>query len=222
MESLIEYDYSSQAAERQYDLIRKELLHRFLNKNNTSVLMIDAALLRKRSDEQDFIAQINQRQIFKVPVASQYLTEEFYPWLVALDLSSSEDLNLFDKSIELALSEIELHKIKSGNGRLICGWLSIYDDLENACTHLGKTALQRNEDKDILLRYYDPAVATLLWTLLDDWQQQRLLGPVANWYSIDGDGQLNQRSVLLQQYAQLSFSLSLSPELWQDIDMILI
>lgn len=218
----IDYDYSSLASQSQYKVIREELRQRFSSKDNKCVLMVDAALLRQRTDEQEFISELDRRQVLRVPVASQYLTDEFFPWLVALDLSSFEDIDLFDKSIKLALNEIEPQKIQNGCGRLICGWLSIYGALEDASIHLGKTALQRKKDKDILIRYYDPAVATLFWKVLDDWQRQRLLGTITNWYSIDGDGQLTHRSGLVQQYAQLSFSLSLSPESWQNIDMIVI
>ncbi|MDX6018865.1 DUF4123 domain-containing protein [Scandinavium sp. V105_16] len=222
MELSIDYDYSYLASQSQCEDIREELLQRFVNKNNKCVLMIDAALLRQRTDEQELISILSLRQVVRVPVAPQYLTEEFFPWLIELDLSSGEDMVIFEKSIQIALNEIEPQKIKSGFGRLICGWLSIYGGLEDASIHLGKTALQRRKDKDILLRYYDPAVITLCWKILDDWQRQRLLGTITDWYSIDGDGQLTHRSGLVQQYAQLTFSLSFSPETWQDIDMIAI
>ncbi|QMM55210.1 hypothetical protein HVX06_22000 (plasmid) [Enterobacter sp. RHB15-C17] len=222
MELTVSYDYSSQAFHEQCDVIKKVLVQHFLKNNNQCVLMLDAAMLRQRTDEQEFISELEMRQVFRVPVASQYLTEEFFPWLVVLDLSSDDDFNLFEESIKLSLSEIEPRKIQSGCGRLICGWLSIYGPLDDASIHLGKTALQRKKYKDILLRYYDPAVATLFWKVLDDWQRQRLLGTITNWYSIDGDGQLTHRSGLVQQYAQLSFSLSLGLETWQDIDMIAI
>lgn len=222
MDLPISYDYSHQAFQRQCESIKEELSQHFLRSGNECILLIDAALLRQRTEEQALISEIETRQVLRIPLASQYLTDEFFPWLVVLDLSSDKDRYLLDKSIEWSLSEIEPQKIQSGCGRMYCGWLSIHGALEAACVHLGKTALQRKNNKDILLRYYDPAVATLLWKILDSWQRQRLLGPVTSWYSIDGDGQLIQRTGLVQQYAQLSFSLSLSPESWLDIEMIVI
>lgn len=220
MTATVSYDYSSQAQQEQHQSIKAQLSHHFLRLNVRCILMIDAAILRRRNNKPELIDALEIRVVNKAPVAQQYLTDEFFPWLVPLDLSLPEDAQLFDDSISLALDEIEPQLIKKGSGRLISGWLASNATPEEAAFHIGKSAQQSNNEKDILLRYYDPAVAPLLWNILDSWQQQRLLGPVTSWYSICGDGKLIKRIGLEQQTFQMSHSVSLSPESWRDIGLI--
>jgi hypothetical protein len=220
MELSVNYNYSPQAAIEQSKKIKHQLYQYFSRSDNRIILMLDAALLRHRRDIHDFISAINQRSVKKVPVAPEYLTEEFFPWLLELDLSLEDDAILLDKSIDIALNEIEPRKIKSGNGRLISGWLSSHSPVDITAQHMANTALQNNNDARILLRYYDPGVAILLWEVIDSWQRQRILGPITAWFSVDGDGELIHRKGLVQQYKQLSYSLSLSPDTWKEIDLI--
>jgi len=184
--------------------------------------MIDAAILRRRNMKPEIIDVLESRDVIKVPVAPEYLTDDFFPWLIPLDLSLRSDVQILEESLNLAFHEIKPQKIKRGEGRLISGWLASNTSLEKMALHLGKSALQDNDGKNILLRYYDPAVAPLLWNILDSWQQRRLLGPVTNWYSIDGDGQIIKRAGLEQQVIRLSHTVSLSPQNWQDIKLIAI
>lgn len=220
MTATISYDYSSQAQQEQHQSIKAQLLDHFLRLNVRCILVIDAAILRRRNNKPELLDALESREIIKAPIAQQYLTDEFFPWLVPLDLSLPEDAQLFDESINLALNEIEPQQIKKGSGRLISGWLASNGSPEETALHIGESALQSNNEKDILLRYYDPAVAPLLWDILDSWQQQRLLGPVTSWYSVGGDGQLIRRAGLEQQTFQMSYSVSLSPEVWRDIGLI--
>lgn len=220
MTATVSYDYSSQAQQEQHQSIKEQLSHHFLRLNVRCILMIDAAILRRRNNKPELIDALENRGVIKVPVAQQYLTDEFFPWLVPLDLSLPEDAQLFDESISQALNEIEPQQIKKGSGRLISGWLASNVTPEETAIHIGKSALQSNNGKDILLRYYDPAVAPLLWNILDSWQRQRMLGPVTSWYSVDGDGQLIKRAGLMQQTFQMSHSVSLCPESWGDIGLI--
>jgi len=220
MTDTISYDYSSQAQQEQHQSIKAQLFHHFLRLDVRCILMIDATILRCRNNKPELIDALESRGVIKIPVAPQYLTDEFFPWLISLDLSLPEDVLILDESLRLALNEIEPRQIKNGSGRLISGWLASHTSPEETALHIGKSALQSNNEKDILLRYYDPAVTPLLWEILDSWQKQRLMGPMACWFSVDGDGQLIKRTGLEQQTFQMSHSISLSPECWRDIKLI--
>lgn len=222
MGTTVTYDYSSLASKNQFKTIEAELLQKFSQLNTCCLLLIDAALLRRQNNEISLITALEKRDKTKIQTSPNYLTEDFSPWLVSLDLSVNEDIEIFELSIIQALEEIKPESIKRGKGRLVCGWLASHATTQITAFHLGKSATQINNDKNILLRYYDPAVATLLWSMLDNWQQQRILGPVTHWYSLDGDGQLYKRTGQEQQIVRLSYSISLNPENWRNIELITI
>lgn len=86
-ESLITYDYSLQAMQKQGDYIGEKIFNHFRTLNRNCILMIDAAIIRLRSKNSTFYNQIINRNIVKVPVATRYLSSEFEPCLVSLDES---------------------------------------------------------------------------------------------------------------------------------------
>lgn len=155
-----------------------------------------------------------------MPVANRYLTSEFEPCLVSLDLSLPEDCKILHESIMQALKEIEPNEILLGKGRMICGWLTCEDGIINLAAYTGKVAIQQRDGKDVLLRYYDPAVMISLFSILDDWQQRRLLGPVEVWSFIDGDGQFINKINQSDNQLRLSYTLSLSAGNWRDINFV--
>lgn len=222
MPEKISYNYSPEALIIQFQLIKSQLHYDFSKLNTHCLLIIDAALLRRRNNEPSLLTELKKREVIKVPVAPKYLTNEFSPWLIPLNLSLEEDAKIFNESINLALQEIDPEYIRQGKGRLISGWFASHDSPQATALHLGKSAIQAQKNKDVLLRYYDPAVAMLLCTVLDNWQKQRLLGPVIRWSSVDGDGQLSTRTGMEQQSFRLSHSISLSPDNWRDIELITI
>lgn len=215
----VSYNYTGQALLDQIKKISGRLDAAFMQKK-LCLLMIDAAILRLRHENDLLYANILARENTFVPIAPRYLPQEFEPRLIPLDLSIVDDRSLLDVSVELAINEIHPERIRQGRGRLICGWLSCAASPKDVALHLGKSAIQEKNGRDILLRFYDPAVAPLLWAILDDWQRQRLLGPVESWYSVDGDGQWFQKIGEREQSIRLSYSLSLSPDNWLDIHFI--
>ncbi|ATF47942.1 hypothetical protein CO701_01645 [Citrobacter werkmanii] len=219
-ESFITYDYSLQAMQNQGGDIGEEIFNRFRALNRNCILMIDAAIIRLRNQDSSFYNKIIDRGGVRVPVANRYLTSEFEPCLVSLDLSLPEDCKILHESIIQALKEIEPNEILLGKGRMICGWLTCEEDIINLAAYLGKVAIQQRDGKDVLLRYYDPAIMISLLSILDDWQQQRLLGPVEVWNFIDGDGQLINKINQSDNQLRLSYTLSLSAGNWCDIDFI--
>lgn len=218
-ESLITYDYSLQAMQNQGD-IGEEIFDRFRTLNRNCILMIDAAIIRLRNQSSSFYNQIIDRGVVRVPVANRYLTSEFEPCLVSLDLSLPEDCKILHESIMQALKEIEPNEILLGKGRMICGWLTCEEDIINLAAYPGEVAIQQRDGKDVLLRYYDPAIMISLLSILDDWQQRRLLGPVEVWSFIDGDGQFINKINQSDNQPRLSYTLSLSAGNWRDIHFV--
>lgn len=219
-EDSVNYNYTGQAFQEQTQIIKERLNTAFIHKKLTCLLMIDTAILRLRDKETQLYDNVLTRENICVPIAPRYLPQEFEPRLIPLDLSVADDRRLLEESVELAFNEIHPERIKQGSGRLICGWLSCSVPAKVAALHLGKSAVQEQEGRDILLRFYDPAVALPLWSILDDWQRQRLLGPIEAWYSVDGDGQWFHKIGEREQQIRLSYSLSLSPGNWLDIYFI--
>ncbi|HCW3069723.1 TPA: DUF4123 domain-containing protein, partial [Citrobacter freundii] len=165
-----------------------------------------------------FYNEITNRDVVRVPVATRYLSSEFEPCLVSLDLSLPEDCKLLQESIMQSLQEIEPNEILLGKGRMVCGWLSCEENIVNLADYLGKVAIQQHDGKDVLLRYYDPAIMISLLSILDDWQQRRLLGPIEVWSFIDGDGQFINKINQSENQLRLSYTLSLSSDNWRDIN----
>ncbi|WP_213793901.1 DUF4123 domain-containing protein [Klebsiella aerogenes] len=220
MKASVNYNYAEDVLRLKIKNTKQQLHNSFVAKNQLCVLMIDAAIARFRQQEHSLYTPLLAREYIRVPVAPRYLSAEFEPRLIPLDLSIADDVLLLEMSAELACNEIHPQRITQGYGRLICGWLSCSTSPEALALHLAKSALQEREGQDTLLRFYDPAVALPLWSLLDNWQQQRLFGPLAAWFSIDGDGQWVQRKGAEQQNIRLSYSLSLSEDNWRDIQFI--
>lgn len=217
---VVSYDYSEDSLQRQINIIGKRIYTDFTKSKQKCVLMIDAAMLRNRCENIRLCEQIKNKKIINIPVAPLYLSSEFEPQLISLDLSTPEDCHILQESVRQALSEVHPEQISQGKGRLICGWLSLTTSLEDVAFHLGKSAIQTKDEQNILLRFYDPSVALPLWSILDDWQQKRLLGAIAFWCSVDGDGQWVKKINKMSSQLRLSYSLSLSPENWRDIDFI--
>lgn len=220
MKASVNYNYAEDILRLNIKNTKQQLHNNFFAKKQLCILMIDAAIVRFRQQEQSLYAPLLAREFIRVPVAPRYLSAEFEPRLIPLDLSIADDVLLLEMSAELACNEIHPQRINQGYGRLICGWLSCSTSPEALALHLAKCALQERAGQDTLLRFYDPAVALPLWSLLDNWQQQRLFGPLAAWFSIDGDGQWIQRKGAEQQNIRLSYSLSLSDDNWRDIQFI--
>ncbi|MCW1830328.1 DUF4123 domain-containing protein, partial [Enterobacter asburiae] len=135
------------------------------------------------------------------------------PWLIRIEMDNPQQAALLTSSIDFALSELHPDYLSQGNGRAICGWLLSPFDAETVVRQLGHTAIQSLSDhSQILLRYYDPAVHSVLWSHFSGLQHQRWLGVLSRWIYPDGDGQIITREHTPVSSPFLSYSLALSPE----------
>ncbi|HBC9557884.1 TPA: hypothetical protein KFM62_005215, partial [Escherichia coli] len=80
-ESLITYDYSLQAMQKQGGYIGEQIFNSFRTLNRNCILMIDTAIIRLRNKESSFYNEITNRDVVRVPVATRYLSSEFEPCL---------------------------------------------------------------------------------------------------------------------------------------------
>ncbi|MCW1830326.1 DUF4123 domain-containing protein, partial [Enterobacter asburiae] len=135
------------------------------------------------------------------------------PWLLQLEMDNPQHRDLLEASIHFAMTELHPDPLSQGNGRAICGWLLSPFDAETVVRQLGNTAIQSLSDQSqILLRYYDPAVHSVLWSHFSALQHRRWLGVLSHWIYPDGDGQIITREHTPVSSPFLSFSLALSPE----------
>jgi hypothetical protein len=206
----IHYDYSPQAAERQADTLYNTVAELHGETGHPLYLLFDPVLRLEHIDT-PLMQALVRRQPAPVPLPHQSLSEPDYPWLVPLDLNQEYDQALLRLSISVALEELHPDALEQGLGRAICGWLTSPAKPEDIVKQLGHTAIQRTGiNRHILMRYYDPAVHNLLWTLLSELQQRRMGGMLSGWIYPDGDGQVVIRRFQPAPMLYSTFSLGLN------------
>lgn len=185
----IKFNYNSQAAEKQASVFFATILEVCQDSGDNLYLLTDPAVLLQRTDS-PFVQTLVSHNPVPVPLPHQSLSAGDYPWLLALDITSSDDLALLHTSIVFALNELHPDSLCQGLGRGICGWLTSGAKPAGLIKQLGHTAIQKQPDHNpVLVRYYDPAVHSLLWPQLSELQQRRMAGVISGWLFPDGDGQ---------------------------------
>lgn len=145
---------------------------------------------------------------------------KYTPGLIRLDLTDQQDKNILKQSIQTFYAAIDPKAILLTQPRVIYGWIfsTLNDDV--LAKQLGKVAIQPSYDGERLLRYFDPAVFSSLFSVFTDAQKQKLLNPVNYWLYLDSDGCLvsekNQRTL----HKHLSNHLGINNQQWQMIDWI--
>jgi hypothetical protein len=155
-----------------------------------------------------------------VTLPHESLTRDSDPWLLQLETDNPQHTALLETSIRFAVTELHPDHLSQGKGRAVCGWLLSPFDAEMVARQLGNTAIQSLSDhSQILLRYYDPAVHSVLWSHFSALQRQRWLGVLSHWIYPDGDGQIITREHTPVSSPFLSWSLALSPDDEEIIDV---
>ncbi|KEY59311.1 DUF4123 domain-containing protein [Serratia sp. DD3] len=215
----VQFDYSANAIAQQTQAIVAQLTEQLTGSKENLLLLIDPVKLELDSSS-PWISALTERQPEPVPLTHVSIPQAYYPWLVPLNITQPEDAQLFEESITQALQEADPSKLVAGAGRTVCAWLTSAQPAHIVARQLGCTAVQAlSGGGNILLRYFDPAVNTLLWPQLSPFQQQRLMGVISGWHLIDGDGQLVSRRHSASPLPLLTFSLGMAekdkPELEQ-------
>ncbi|WP_445493466.1 DUF4123 domain-containing protein [Photorhabdus sp. SF281] len=214
------YDFSSDAEIRQKTQLLADLHTAFTRQGGQGLLLVDPAVFLDTRQEERFPAAILNHQSAAIATRIKHprFESRHSPWLIPLDINQPEDAYMLALSITQALQEADPAELIAGRGRMVCGWLFSASPVSTIAQHLGMTAVQTlSTVQQIVLRFYDPAVNNAFWPLLDTWQRSRLLGPLTDWYLIDGDGQLLHRNNTAPSVVQYTFSLALSPENVQEM-----
>ncbi|MCA6220116.1 DUF4123 domain-containing protein [Photorhabdus antumapuensis] len=211
----VDYDFSPEAEARQQTSLLADLRTAFTQHDGHGFLLVDPAVFLDTRQEDGFPAAILNHQPAVIPTQIKHhrFESRYSPWLVPLDLNRSEDAELLVLSVTQALQETDPAELIAGRGRMVCGWLFSASPVSAIARHINMMAVQSvSFQQQIMLRFYDPAVNNAFWPVLDSWQRSRLLGPLTDWYLVDGDGQLLHRDNARSAKELYTFSLSLTAE----------
>jgi hypothetical protein len=121
-----------------------------------------------------------------VTVAHEAFPDEHRPYLVELDLSTPDGVELLAESVRLAFEDRHPDAIAQGLGQRVGGWLASNGSANVVAAHWSQQALQTdNRGRQCALRFYDSRALSLLWPILSPGQRQALLGPVSAWHALD-------------------------------------
>jgi len=206
------FNYSAQAQALQAEIILALIQQEMRDTTDTLYLFIDPVPFL-HADGHPFRDALINHKPRSVKQPHKRIAVEDYPWLLTLDLAKEEDLALLRQSIVFALAEIHPEPLCRGAGRGLCGWLTSPHDGETVAKQLGATAIQTRMDRtQILMRYHDPAVHSLLWPQLFKFRQKRLMGVLSRWIFVDGDGQPVMRRHRADRNPHFTYELGLLPE----------
>ncbi|HAU5564078.1 TPA: DUF4123 domain-containing protein [Serratia fonticola] len=206
------FDYSPEAQLQHANLLRESIDAALTGSEDNFYLLVDPISLPK-DVHHPFISSLLEQRPVPIRLPHEKMGADVYPWLIALDINNAEHAALLDKSIAFVFDEIHPEHLSQGNGRAVSGWLISPHDADTLARQLGETAIQRRHDhSQILLRYYDPAVHSVLWAHFSELQQQRLMGVIRNWIYVDGDGNSVIHHINPPVHSHYTFSLALSAD----------
>jgi hypothetical protein len=183
-------------------------------------LVIDPTLKRYHTNN-EFYALLEKYDIHKVHFPHAELEGALELWLIRLNADDPKDITLLDASAVYSLSELTPEKLKSGEGRSVCGWISTGLSVERLADYIAYTAIQNVQSVgDILIRFFDPSVFGLFSLLMDDWQKQQLINNINLWSYIDGNGQFRVISGGGETRQRLNYSLGITESVLADINNI--
>ncbi|SQC93458.1 Uncharacterised protein [Cedecea neteri] len=196
--------------------IKKNLISTVFGNDKKTFLLVDATL-ETYGSEPDLFEALSAHKNCQIVFSDPRLDGVLPLYLVPLDSSNENSQSLFEISVRSALASLESEKLKQGKGRCVCAWLSTQLNVEQLSKFIANTAMQNIQNVgDILLRFYDPSVLSVLLGILDPWQCRCLLDNVDVWCYIDGDGML--RSINGNgRIRKLNYSLGLSESSFLDI-----
>lgn len=144
------------------------------------LLMINPAQFDLLEDN-DFV----QDQKVVVPIEHPRFDLQFAPYLVPLNLTQDQDLEIFQRSVEAAYQDWSLENLEAFAGQAVCAWVLTQAPAKEVATYWAKnTFVHRHNHLDKLLRWHDPSVREWLYLMLSPAQINQLLGPADRLCSI--------------------------------------
>ncbi|WP_423383599.1 DUF4123 domain-containing protein [Burkholderia sp. LMG 32019] len=149
-----------------------------------------------------------------VEIAHEAFPDNHRPYLIELDLSTSEGVALLIESVRLAFEDRKPDAVAKGLGQRIGGWLASEATLEHIAGHWSSNVLQIDDQgRRCALRFYDARALSLMWPILSEAQKRALLGPVKAWHALDACA----KPCVYASEAALRTELDLTDRQWPDI-----
>jgi len=149
-----------------------------------------------------------------VEVKHDAFPDSHRPYLVELDLATSEGSEVLVESVRAAFEDRRPISMAEGLGQRVGGWLASEAPLTEVAEHWSRHVLQYNEEgRPCALRFYDTRALSLIWPMFSQEQHQALLGPVKAWHALDACAKFCLYSVPAGSRADLS----LTEEQWPRI-----
>ena len=142
------------------------------------------------------------------------------PGIIELNLANEQDQNILKQSIEEFCLAIDPKTTLYAKARFVYGWIISPLSAELLAKQLGFIAIQKSDDENQLLRYFDPVVLSILLNILIPEQQQYLLNSVQFWLYINSDGHLIIKKNHREVREHLLGNLGIDSEQWRQINWI--
>lgn len=178
----------------------------------SALLLIDPFL--KEPFDRDELSSAADK-IIEVPLRHRAVEPDQQPRLIALGASKD---GFVERGIEQALREQFDPQVEASEGFSIGGWIFSKAPAEKVARHLASVMQQRapNNHKPQYFRWADRRVLEWMWPVLSTDQQQALLGPIQQWWTLDRIGRwVELHSPQLKQTWRRSTSFRLTSEQWQ-------
>jgi hypothetical protein len=169
-----------------------QTLHKHIHQtaNDRCILWVNPA----QSDMFEDNALVQDKRV-RVPIQHPRFDQQFAPYLLELDVSTSADSDLLEQSVQAAFQAWELPSLQAYSGQPICGWIIASSPVRELASYWASfTHLHTVGTLTKLLRFHDPSVREWLWSALSEHQKTQLLGPAEQLISLD-----RQQSFLVHQ-----------------------
>lgn len=161
-----------------------------------------------------------QNSRISVPIRHTRFDIRLGPYLVLLDLSKDDDIEIFRASVNIAWTACTLENLLAFRGQPIAGWITLQSSAQFMAHYWARQCHLHRRGKFIkLLRFHDASVREWLWPILNARQKDILLGPADNIFSIGRNQQIQfQTKSLSMPHQDLTCSFYLDEDQWSQVE----
>lgn len=167
--------------EPQWQRHADSLLHYFRDQaHGKCLLWVNPA----QNDPFGKIKSVQDRRV-RVNIVHPRFDASLGPYLVPLQLTDDQDVNIFRASVEIAWAAWSGEALRSRAGQPVAGWIETEDDPRFLAHYWAmRCHLHRLDGQSWLLRFHDPGVREWLWEVLTEDQQLTLSGSALTVFGI--------------------------------------
>lgn len=170
------------------DLIANQLCEYAKDYHSRCIVIVDPFIKPFKDDILNYFQKPNQ--IAQVLIQHPAVVAWQRPILVEIDLNNANEQKILRYTIEQSLNELEPKQIYRNSKRHYSGWIFTNSNIEQIARNFAVLCLQKVRNQQYLLRFYDPAVFAQLLTILNLWQQNKLLTSIGIWALLNANGDL--------------------------------